>query len=339
MEKAPGYIASMIAAAGIVALAACSGTQGSVPGPSGAAASQGHAVANARSGGLPGFGGPARAPIANRIVGTAHKPADLFVSDSASDAVDVLSNKHWKYVTDITSGISGPDGSFDAGGAFYVANYIGITITEYSSPTHLKYTYSAGMLDPIDVTVDGHGNVYEADYNYPNALAGYVNEYHQGANTVAATCSPGGGVEGVAVDKNGDVFADYNTTPSGNGAITEYRHGLSGCKAKVLPVTLAFAGGMAIDKNGNLLVCDQNSAAIDVIPPPYTSVSKTFGSGFAIPFHITINAKNTQAYVADYSTGEVYVLGYPSGNTIATLGAANGISFAWAAVDSKNFVP
>jgi DNA-binding beta-propeller fold protein YncE len=88
-----------------------------------------------------------------------------------------------------------------------------------------------------------------------------------------------------------------------------------------------------------LIVCDQNAPAVDVIAPPYTSITRTLGSGFSDPFHVTINKKNSRAYVADYVTGQVYVLKYPSGKTVATLGTSNGISAAWSAVDSDNFVP
>ena len=333
---------SIACAGGIAAISlvsACSGSQGSTPSITDSA-TQSRSIADmARSGGLPRFGRFGDASISHHQVSQARGAADLFVSDADNDAVDVLANKTWKYLTGITTGIGGPDGSFVAKGKFYVANYIGVSVTEYSSPTELTYTYDAGMIDPIDVTVDSHGNVYEADYNYQGSLAGFVNEYRQGSNSVVATCSPGGGIEGVAVDKHGDVFADYNTSSAGPGAIVEYHRGLGKCKAKVLPITLSFAGGMAIDGAGNLLVCDQDNAAIDVIPPPYAKVSTTFGSGYTDPFHITINKKNTRAYVADYSTGEVYVLKYPSGTNVAKLGSGNGIGAAWAAVDRNNYVP
>ncbi|MGB8910261.1 MAG: hypothetical protein WCC84_16060 [Candidatus Cybelea sp.] len=330
----------MAGIAAIVLLSGCSGSQSSTLSFSGSAASQSHSLADvARSGGSPKFIGFTRVPRPDRR-GSQASGANLFVSDSSVNAVELLTNKKWKYVTDITNGIDGPDGNWVANGEFYVANYDGINITEYSSPTSLTYTYNSRMIDPVDVTVDRHGNVFEADYNYYGSLAGFVNEYKQGSNAVIATCSPGGGVEGVAVGKKGEVFADYNATASGDGRIVRYLHGLPDCiRGKVLPISLSFAGGMALDNHGNLLVCDQNAATVDVIPPPYTSIQKTFGSGFSIPFHITINARNTRAYVADYGTGEVYVLSYPTGSLVATLGSSNGISFAWAAVDSNNYVP
>jgi len=346
MKNTSAFIVALAGSATIFALSACSGSQSTTPSPTGVAASQsgsnfaqGNRLSDlARSGGSPKVQSLAHARAASHGIGSPRGPLDLFVSDASTDAVDVLANMHWKYQTNITNGIDGPDGSFYAKPDLYIADYLGVDVTEYSSPTTLAFTYNAGMIDPIDVTVDKHGNVFEADYNYSGGLAGFVNEYAQQTNTVSATCSPGGGVEGVVVDKHGDVFADYNTTASGTGLIVEYKGGLSGCHGTVLPVSLAFAGGMALDKQDNLLVCDQNAAKVDVIAPPYTSVTGSFGSGYTVPFHVTINAKNTQAYVADYSTGNVYVLSYPSGTNIATLGTANGITFAWAAVDTSNDV-
>jgi hypothetical protein len=339
MKKNPAFIGTVTGIAAIALLSACSATPGSAPSLTGTALSQSHSLYDlARSGVSPKFFGLARPHRAGDEVSPAGGGADLFVSDAEKNAVDLLANKHWTYVTDITDGIGGPDGNWIAGGEFYVANYEDVSITEYNSATSVKYTYSSGMIDPIDVTADKHGNVYEADYNYPGDLAGFVNEYAQQSNNVTNTCGTEGGVEGVAVDKHGNVFADYNET-SGSGAIVEFKGGLAKCAGTVLPISLEFAGGMALDEHGNLLVCDQNAKTVDIIKPPYNSVSGTLGSGFSDPFHVTINKKNTQAYVADYATGEVYVLSYPSGKTISTLGTANGISFAWAAVDGNNYVP
>ena len=56
------------------------------------------------------------------------------------------------------------------------------------------------------------------------------------------------------------------------------------------------------------MICDQLALSVDIIPPPYTSVGSTLGLGWSDPFHVTINKKNKQAYVADAGTGEVTVL-------------------------------
>jgi hypothetical protein len=259
---------------------------------------------------------------------------DLFVSDFGTGAVEILANKTWTNTGSISDGIDGPDGNWvDKKGNLYVANYAGLDITEYAKgSTSPSNTYS-GVEDPVAVTTDSSQNVYEGDYE-----GGYVSEFAQGSNSIIAQCSPGGDVEGVAVDKSGDVFVAYYVEDVG-GKITEYTGGLSGCSGTTLGVTLEYPGGMVLDKKGNLVVCDQDAEAVDIIAPPYNSVTGTLGSGYSDPFHVTINKKNKQAYVANYGDEDVYVLSYPAGSTQATLNGSNGLSLPAAAVDSQNYNP
>jgi hypothetical protein len=264
------------------------------------------------------------------------RAADLFVADVGDTAVDILGNGSWGKTGAITSGISDPDGIWvDDKGHLYVTSPTSSYIDEYrtkagSSPI---FTYSSGISDPIDVTTDRKGNVYEADNWGP-----YVAELGQKSNTVIATCTPGGNVEGVAIDKRGDVFVD-SVVSGDSSKIVEYKGGLAGCNATPLPISLVFVGGMAIDKNNNLIVCDQYGPTVDVIDPPYRKINRTLGSGWGTPFHVRISQKNDEIYVSDPKNFDVSVLAYPSGSTIATLGSSNGIVSPAGAVDGQNFVP
>jgi DNA-binding beta-propeller fold protein YncE len=332
------------ATAAVALLAACSsGSQGVNTLPS-STASQSRVASGdlMRSGVAPKFLSLIRSLQGAHVVNPAKKKKglkDLYVSDFGTGAVEILANGTWTETGTITSGLDGPDGIFaDKKGNVYVANYAGLDIQEYApNGTSPSFTYNASMIDPIGVDVDAKGNVYEADYD-DGGGAGPINEYAQGTNTVLNTCSPGGSVEDVAVDKAGDVFADLNFAAGGAGVV-EYKGGLSGCSETTLITSLSFAGGMAMDKHGNLLVCDQLGPTVDVIKPPYTSVSGTLGSGYSDPFHVTINKKNNQAYVADLGNANVQVLSYPSGSNVATLNSANGLSDPAAAVDGQNEVP
>lgn len=253
---------------------------------------------------------------------------DLYVSDIINDDVVLLKNKTWTLAKELTTGIYGPDGVFlDKSGNFYVANFENVNIAEYRPhATKPIFTYDSGMTDPVDVTVDGHGNVYEADY-----LGGFVAEYAQKSNTQLYQCSPGN-VEGVAVDASGDVFVDFGSS------IVEYKGGLSGCSATPLGVALQSAGGMAIDRNDDLLVCDQLGQTVDVIDPPYTSVTRVLQTGYA-PFHVTINKDNRLAFVASVDEAAVFVVDYGTGSTQATLeGKAEGLADPVGAVDGPNDV-
>jgi hypothetical protein len=253
---------------------------------------------------------------------------DVYVSDIGNDDVVLLKDQTYTYLRALTDGIYGPDGAFiDKKGNFYVANFENVNITQYGPhATKPTFTYNAGMTDPVDVTVDGHGNVYEADY-----LGGFVAEYAQKSNTQLYQCSPGE-AEGVAVDPSGDVFVDFGSS------IVEYIGGLSGCTATPLGVTLESAGGMAIDRHDDLIVCDQLGQAVDVIAPPYTSVTRVLQSGYA-PFHVTINKDDGLAFVASLYEAAVYVVDYSTGGTLAKLeGKTYGLADPAAAVYGPNDV-
>ncbi|MBV9720187.1 MAG: hypothetical protein JOZ77_12780 [Candidatus Eremiobacteraeota bacterium] len=264
-----------------------------------------------------------------------HRPKggekDLFVSNYGATDIEVLANKTWKPAGTITNGITCPDGNWvDAKGNLYVANCdtSAPTVVEYakgaSSPT---FTYSSGMTDPVGVTTDSHGNVYESDFE-----GGAVNEYAQGSNTVIASCKPPNGlVEAAAVSKTGAVFV-----ASENGVV-EYAKGLSGCSETTLGVTTGFDGGMVLDRKSDLVLCDQDNNVVDIIAPPYSSVTGTISA--ADPRAVTVNKKNNQAYIASYGDDAVYVDSYPAGTNEATLGSANGIDSPESAVDGLNYVP
>lgn len=338
MQRLLVGLGAFAGAGAIALLAACSGSPNGnaiVPGSSAAL----HHLPLWRSGIASEFLGIPRLPKAyyehatrTHIVPDRKKKsvAELFVDNNNPDEVAILKNKTWKEIGTITSGTEDPDGNWYDSHGLYVANFGEGYIEQYNSKGSETFEYSAGMTNPVTLTTDAHGNIYEIDFS-----GEVVNEYQQGSNTVAASCSLGGLGEGVAVDKQGDVFVAYYT---GTGVIAEFKGGLSGCSATTLGATVGFPGGMILDKHDNLIICDQTGDAIDIIDPPYSSISGTLGSGYGEPFHVSLNKKNNQAYVTDTATGDVDVVSYPSGTRKATLGASNGVSAPFGAVDGSNFV-
>jgi hypothetical protein len=314
---------ALVAAASVVALAAgCSGTSSTTSAVPGASQSFARTHQVDRSGVEPRF-------IQNMHFGS-HVPAaraaraglkELAVTDFGTGDTELLNKKYMETGT-ISTGMDGPDGDFiDGNGNLYVANYEGLNIQEYAyGATSPSFTYSSGLSDPIDVTSDTKGNVYVDDYS-----ADVVVEFPQGSNTASASCSTGLGNEGVAVDSAGDVFVAGNNS-NGTGNIVEFKKGLKGCKATALGVTLEFAGGLQVDKKGDLVACDQDQG-VDIIPKPYTSVSSTI-TGAADTFHVALTSNNKTIYIADASTGDVLVDKFPSGTPITTLQGAQGISIA-----------
>jgi hypothetical protein len=337
----PCRLSSILVLGGVALLAACSGSmQGSGQSSlSPAVAQTGSFSSLERTGVTPTLfaGLSVRRPAAGvRPRAAAKAPKDLFVTDRDLGEVIVFANKTWQNSGKISDGTLNGDGDYvDKKGNLYVADTSG-AIEEYApgadSPS---FTYNASMKDAINVSVDSKGNVYEADYQ-----GGFVNEYAQASNTVTNSCSPGGGVEGIAVDASGDVFVDYNG--NGGGRIAEYKGGLNGCSETVLDPTFKFVGGMVLDKHRNLLICDQQNAAVDVVAPPYSSITGELGSGFITPLHVTLDKTNKLAFVTDIGNTTVYsvvdVLDYPSGKVVTQLGTAAGLEDPWGAADAPNAV-
>lgn len=246
---------------------------------------------------------------------------DIAVSDFGSGAVEVL-NRKYALSSTITSGLDEPNGNYyDNQGNLYVANDAGNNVTEYSPAGSLIFTYSAKQIDPVDVSTDKNRNVYVADFG--DAAASVVLKYSQGSNLLSAGCGTGLANEGVAVDKSGNVFVSGNNPSTGTGVLLEYAGGLSGCASTTLGVTLGFAGGLQIDRHGNLLACDQD-AGVDIIPPPYTAIGSTISSSC---FHHALNKRQNLIFIAQPApTANVLVDEYPSGTAVTTLGSANGLS-------------
>jgi hypothetical protein len=53
-----------------------------------------------------------------------------------------------------------------------------------------------------------------------------------------------------------------------------------------------FRAPIALDKNGDIVICDEADNSVDIILPPYNKISGTLGSGYNWPLTVRINAKN-----------------------------------------------
>jgi hypothetical protein len=295
-------------------LAACSGnglsgSQSALPGNT--MQSQSHVLSMAaRSGMAPQF-----LSIQHPIVPDKHKKhkgalKELAVTDNVLSEVLLFNNK---YVETGTIADSFPDGDFiDAKDNLYVANYGSIDVTEYNKAGSLIDTYSSGLTDPVDAATDTKGNIFVPNYGSTGAA---VVEYAQGNTTPINSCNTGLNNEGVAVDSKGNVFLSGNNPNTGLGALIEYKGGLSG-----------FAGGLQLDNKGDLVACDQ-LVGVDIIPAPYSSVSKTITvSGALSYFHDALDQKNKTLFIADQAGDHLDVVSNPSGTLLKQLGSSNGLS-------------
>lgn len=288
-----------------------------------------------------------RSTMVRQGVSPAAKPKDLrelYVSDYVDNVVKILKNGTWRDAGAIGAGLNWPAGLFlDKRGNLYVANTFGANVTEYAPRTTTpSFTYSANMVLPMFVTTDSHQNLFEGDSGNGTA-SGQVNEYFQGVNATVASCTPGppsgnAGVYGVAVDAQGNVFVDFRLPGGISGSMVEYSGGLQGCHQTTLPLTFNGPTGMAIDANGNVVVAEAQGGVVDVIAPPYTSVSRTLYSGFGVPIDVKLSKDNAEAFVTDGQSNSVTIVNYQTGANIKTLGAAYGLSNVNGAVDGPNAI-
>lgn len=270
----------------------------------------------------------------------------LFVNDQHlnTPSVRLFNDSTWAPNGLFSAGVGQqPQGNWSDQKYLYVANYglgNGANVREYrpNNPTPI-FTYSNGFSssgEAGNVSTQVLGNVH---YVYVTGDGdGFVTQFRRDTNTVIATCytPPFTDAKGVAVDQSGNVFVSYYGSVT--TAIVEYAGGLSGCNATQLPIAFgpkAELSGMVLDNVGRLVVCDE-AGAVDVIDPPYTSISGTLGSGWFSPRFVSIRADNTRIYVSD-SIGHVQVLQYPSGTVLHTIGSADGLHQPQGVVDWQNF--
>lgn len=260
---------------------------------------------------------------------------DLFIGfrQGSGYAISILQNGTFRYLGQITYQVDDPTDSWVDSHGLYISNYPFSNgyIAEYSSPNGNPFLYSSHMTDPLAVTTDSRGNVYEADAD------GSINEYAQRKNVVKATCSVASSpsyVTGVAVDRAGDVFASFNYGSAGHIIeITDF----ASCYGVALGVKLSEPVGIALDTHNNLIVCDAYKGTVDIVKPPYSSVSSHLGSGFKHPIDATINSADNRVWITDVGTDSVYDLYYPSGKPVVRLYTSGDQVLT--AVDGSNYVP
>ena len=246
----------------------------------------------------------------------------LAVTDSWTGGVVLINDKGKKF-GDITYGLGSPDGaSYDSKGDLYVADPDNGQVQEYApNATKPTFTYSHGLVAPVDVTTDSKFNVIVGDY-----AGATITEFKQKSNKIEVQCSPGGNVQGVAYDVvHRTFFATTVETTSLPGKIVEYKDGLTGCQDTALKPKLGFPGGIAVDPKENLIACDQTPPAVYIIKPPYDKIDVTL-KGLRVPFRPALNPKGNELFITDYAAKDVRVFFYPSLKRDTTLGSSSGLA-------------
>ncbi len=244
--------------------------------------------------------------------------------------------------------LAGPAGvAVDSSGNLYIATYADNRIRKVDTKNNIStfagnsgYGFagdggpatSAQLSAPRGIAVDSGGNVYLADRwnNRIRKIAGGTlstiagnGQGSFGGDFGPATSAQMSGPDGVAVDKQGNVYiSDFlnnrvrMVTPA--GVISTYAgNGVSGFSGDGGPATsaaLSQPAGLAVDGAGNLYIADSNNSAVRKVTPDGI-ISTVAGTGRAqgfsgdggqatsakmmAPFGLTLDSSGN-LYIADY---------------------------------------
>ena len=214
----------------------------------------------------------------------------------------------------ITSGISGPEGaSVDLKGNLYVTNTIGNTVTEYApGGSDPSFTYSQGLGSPAGVAVDAKQNVYVTSLS-PASLTVFPQKSNTAKMKITNLAFP----IDVALDRAANVYVTTDTASFSNGEIIEYSPGSA--QGTNLGIVTKEAGGIALDRAGDIVTADQGLPGVLVFPPGKTKPKHTFAGNTLDPDPVRFSPKEKQVYVGDAVGNAVYVYDYPSGKLVDTI--------------------
>lgn len=267
-----------------------------------------------------------RAPAHHGWLSPAAKKSKLiFVSDNSANAIVIYPQgvSSPAPIGEITDGIDAPLGNFvDAKGTLYVANSANNTVTEYpKGSTTPSVTLSNGINFPISVAADSKGDVAVGEF-----AQGEILEFPPGASSSSVTISTLTRPEALAFDRSRHLYAAWNNS-SGSlvGEVSKCEPLQSVCIS--LGITEGESGGLAIDKQGNVILGDQTNHVINVYAPGQTSPTRTISTTGRAPYKFELDKPETTLYVADIANGVVAMYNYTSGTQIGTI--SNGLESAW----------
>jgi hypothetical protein len=235
------------------------------------------------------------------------------------------------------SGINTPDGlATDLDGNVWVAQpggSNGATNEVLAFPRgRLKPTFVIHQpfgVEPVFVTVDKHGTVYVADFEYYGMY--YVNEFPKGRFKPFVTFGPFFDIGGLTVDGNDNLYLDYTVVKGTTvtGRISKFAPGQT--QGVDLGITVpGFPGGITLTPSGDLLVVNNTLRDVATYAPGQTSPSHTIVVPALGPYPIAIGPNGANIFVGagggfccgpsalfemDYGSGHVVkdiTAGFPS---------------------------
>lgn len=244
--------------------------------------------------------------------------AKLFVANGRANSVDIYQEYPPHHVLgQITDGITGPNAmAVDAAGDLFVSNVDSQTVTVYPpGSTSPSRTYTRGfnkrLTNPLTVALGRDGTMYLVNYTHVG-MRSEILIYPPDQLKPSTRIQLNGGADGLAVDPSNNIYVSVNTNRGGR--VLKFSPGSK--TGQDLGISVGFAGGIALDKNLDLLVCDQTAPAIDVFPPGATQPSNVLKAPFINPYGLAFGTFFQRLYVADSAGDTVYIFSYPDGALI-----------------------
>jgi DNA-binding beta-propeller fold protein YncE len=254
------------------------------------------------------------------------KPFTRLAVTEYSGAVKIF-NGSYQLTSTITQGLVHPlDDTYDSKGNLYVGNCVSgscdegqgpdvVAVNEYNPSGKEIYSYSHGLVIPGGIAVDKDGDVFVADGGLTYLSS--IFEYKQQHQTPIAKCFTGLYNGGLHVDDAGNVFVAGDSSLRGGGYLREYVHGLPGCTPRVPRITLGSAGGLTLDREHNIVVCD-DLVGVDIIPPPYNSIKSTIDL-MSQSDNVALDRANDLIFIVNEIGGQLLVATYPQGDLVRDL--------------------
>lgn len=252
----------------------------------------------------------------------------LFASSATSNTVTQYSVPSNTVLSTLgpASGITNPEGLFVYKSSVYVTSGNQVLVFPIGQSTPSLTLQEGQQFQADDVAVAKNGTVYVANYTIGYSEPGDVLVFKKGQKTAEYGLNFSGldPVISDTLDSSGNLYVAYLT--SGNAArINEYPPGSQ--KGTNTGFSIKHPGGMAFDKDGNLVVVDETT--IDVFTPGTSKPTRTFGSLQNGQF-LTFNKQKTNLYVSDLGTNQIDEFDYATGKvkTTITLDGVTGLAYS-----------
>jgi hypothetical protein len=230
------------------------------------------------------------------IAPAAQSNALMYLAVGNTISIYDQAGKNQSPIGSLTNGLDGPSGIYvDGNDDLYVANASSGNVVVFHKGDSAPYKTLTGIGpgNNNDVTTDENGTVYAVQGQSKTI---YV--FANGSKSPTSTLTARGEADEVATDSKGDLFVQ-----SYNRKVEEFvaHHSHS----KTLSFGTYSSGGLAVDANNDLIVCDGGgddgfSGGVSVYAPPYTGQPTLQTSLFNGIFGCAVNRATGNVWAATH---------------------------------------